>query len=151
MGGLLEFPALTLQRLEAALADLEKPLLLLATAGVLAGLSLALQEGEETVGVVVRFDPDAVGEYEETDLSALRLIASAEAEPALEVLVVESALSRTLVDRLLPQLSAETLACCQVRWQGHEPEADLLDEAVEKEGDTLDEYDDDHQSGGLAF
>jgi hypothetical protein len=144
-------PQATFQRVEAAVAELEKTLLLLAAAGVLAGLSLALQEGEETVRVVVRFDPDAVDEYEETDLSAVRLIASAEAEPALEVLVVESALSRTLVNRLLPQLSAETLACCQVRWQGREPEADLLDEAIEKEGDTLDEYDDDDQSGGLAF
>jgi hypothetical protein len=108
-------------RLEGVLAEVETPLSKLAAAGVLAGLSLILVDGEAHCGVSVLFAADAFGEAEEVDASALRLLASPEAEPVVEILVTDEPMSRVLVERLvLPALSPDALACCQVSYQAAE-------------------------------
>jgi hypothetical protein len=130
-------------RLETALTDLEKPLVTLASAGVLLGVGLVLREGEAVCGAEVFLEHDGVGEVEEADFSALRLLVGPEATASLEIICQESALARMLVETaLLPVLSAETLACSHVRWQGEdEPEVDplaadlLTEEAEDKEGE----------------
>src|SRR5215212_554529 len=61
-------------RLERAFTDLEKPLVTLASAGVLLGVGLTFRDGEEICGAEVVLEHDGVGEGEEADFSALRLL-----------------------------------------------------------------------------
>jgi hypothetical protein len=139
-------------RLETALTDLEKPLVTLASAGVLLGVGLVLREGEEVCGAEVFLEQDGVGEGEEADFSALRLLVGPEAQASLEIICADCALARMLVETaLLPALSADTLACSHVRWQGEdEPEvellaADLLTEEAEDEEGAFDGNDDERE------
>jgi hypothetical protein len=133
--------------LEGALAELEKPLTRLAAAGVLAGLGLTLVEGEERCGVSVVLEQDSVGEYEEADFSALRLLVGPEPEPVVEILVTDEPMSRLLVERvLLPALSPEALACCAVRYQAVETaEESTADIFGEEEFDGNDHDDEDRR------
>jgi hypothetical protein len=97
--------------------------------------------------VSVLFAADAVGEAEEVDVSALRLLASPEAEPVVEILVTDEPMSRVLVERvLLPALSPDALACCAVRYQAAEPadaflDADDFEEGPERIDEGLDDED----------
>ncbi len=138
---------------ERALTDLENPLVTLASAGVLAGVGLTFRDGEERCGAEIFLDQDDVGEGEEADFSALRVLVSPEAEMALAIICQDSGLARKLVDRLLPRLSAETLDVAQIRWQTEVPEADVRtadapeDERDEGDEEAWDEYDDEFESG----
>ena len=140
--------------LETALTDLEKPLVTLASAGVLLGVGLTFRDGEESCGAEVFLEQDGVGEIEEVDFSALRLLVGPEATASLEIICQDNALGRTLVERLLPQLAADTLAVAQIRWQGEGEEPDLPADPVleDDEKEAFDEYDDgDGEGGGVAF
>ena len=73
---------------------------------------------------------------------------------ALEIICQDNALGRKLVERLLPQLAADTLAVAQIRWQGEGEEPDLPAAPVleDDEEEAFDEYDDgDGEGGGVAF
>jgi hypothetical protein len=123
----LEFAPAKLERVEGALGDLGKPLTSLGAAGVLAGVGLTLVEGTDRCGVAVLFDAAAVGEAEAIDVSSLRLLASAEAEPVVEIIVTDEPMARLLVERvLLPVICPETLEISQVRYQAAEPEVDAV-------------------------
>ncbi len=131
-------------RLEMALTDLEKPLVTLASAGVLLGVGLTFRDGEESCGAAIFLDHDDVGEADEADFSALRLLVGPDATASLEIICQDNALGRKLVDHLLPRLAAETLAVTQIRWQAEAPEVDLLaEDALEEVKEETDEYDDD--------
>jgi hypothetical protein len=130
--------------LETALTDLEKPLVTLASAGVLLGVGLVLREGEEVCGASILLDHDDVGEAEVADFSALRLLVSPEAEVALELICQDSALGRMLVETaLLPVVSADTLACAGVRWQGSESATEVMEEEILTEGEEEEAFDGD--------
>lgn len=135
--------------IEAALADVEQLCVTLATAGVLVGLGLMFREGEEVCGAVILLDQDGVGDAEQVDFSALRLLVGTEATPSLEIICQDCALSRKLVDRLLPSLAAETLAVAQIRWHAETSEDDLLAEDNVEEDEEKGESDgnDDESEG----
>jgi hypothetical protein len=143
-------------RLETALTDLEKPLGTLASAGVLLGVGLTFRDGEAVCGAEVFLEHDGVGEVEEADFSALRLLVGPEATASLEIICEGCPLARMLVETaLLPVLSAETLACSHVRWQGREAEEDVpAGDSGEDRNDMeggFDESDDDFGSSGGGF
>jgi hypothetical protein len=134
-------------RIKAALSNMRKPLGVLASAGVLAGVTFQQRDAAGTVDVAVVFDAFDIGEVEAVDLSRLKLVASPQGQGSLQIVCADSPLGRELVEQtLLPGLSEETLDCCQVRWQGREPAAEGNGEDVREEVDgeeAKDEYDDD--------
>jgi hypothetical protein len=137
-----------LARIEAALASMRKPLVALASAGVLAGVTFQLRDVAGTIDVAVVFDAFDIGEVEAVDLSRLKLVASPQGQGSLQIACADSPLGRELVEQtLLPCLSEETLDCCQVRWQGREAaEGSVEDVREELDGEEAkDEYDDDSE------
>jgi hypothetical protein len=141
-----------LARIEAALVNMGKPLVALAAAGVLAGVTFLLRDGTGTIDVSVVFDAFDIGEVEAVDLSRLKLVASPQGQGSLEIVCADSPLARQLVEgHLLPRLSEESLDCCQVRWQGSEAEPDILVEDVSAEEEGSDEYDDDREGWGESL
>lgn len=144
------------ERIEAALASMRKPLLALAAAGVLSGVTFTLRDAAGVVRMHVVFDAFDVGDGEAVDLSRLRLVASPQGQGSLQIVCADSPLGRHLVERaLLPRLTEEALACCQVRWQGSGgvPDGDTED-SEDRSGDRneteggFDEYDDFGSGGG---
>jgi hypothetical protein len=133
-------------RIEAALGSMQKPLLALAAAGVLSGITFQLRDEAGACGIAVVFDLFDVADVEAMDLSQLRLVASPQGEGRLEIVCLDEPVGRHLVERaVLPCLSEEALDCCQVTWQGSEAAAEVREEdileALEEE-ETADEYDD---------
>jgi hypothetical protein len=92
---LLGFRGLT--ELENRLWEMNEPLRLLAAAGELAGLSFSMQDQTGIYGVRVLFDSYGVEDYEEVDLSGLRLLASAEACGHLHIVCLDSDFVQGLV------------------------------------------------------
>lgn len=85
---LLAFRGLT--ELENRLWEMYEPLCLLASAGALVAFSFQMEDPTGVFGVRVPIDSYGVGEYEEVDLSPLRLLASAEACGQLDIVCTDS-------------------------------------------------------------
>jgi len=76
---------------------MNEPLRLLAAAGELAGLSFQMEDQNGVYGVRVLIDTYGVEDYEEVDLSGLRLLASAEACGHLHIVCLDSDFVQGLV------------------------------------------------------
>ena len=92
---LLGFRGLT--ELKNRLWEMNEPLRLLAAAGELAGLSFQMEDQNGVYGVRVLIDTYGVEDYEEVDLSGLRLLASAEACGHLHIVCLDSDFVQGLV------------------------------------------------------
>ena len=71
----------------------------------------------------------------------------------MEIVCADVPLARSLVEgTLMPSLTEEALACCQVRWQGREAEVDACGEDIlDEEEETTDEYDGDGEGWGESL
>jgi len=92
---LLAFRGLT--ELENRLWEINDFLRLLVAAGELVELSFQMEDQTGVYGVRVLFDPYGVEDYEEVDLSSLRLLASSEACGQLDIICMDSEFVEGLV------------------------------------------------------
>jgi hypothetical protein len=92
---LLEFSGI--DELESALADMHKPLVLLAAAGVLAEITFTLQDPQGVCGATALLDPWDIEDFEAVDLSRLRLVANREACGRIEIVCLDSELAQSIV------------------------------------------------------
>jgi hypothetical protein len=100
----LEFSGI--DELETALVQMQKPLVFLAAAGVLAEMTFALHDQQGIYGAKAILDPDGIEDFEEVDLSRLRLAASSEASGRVEIVCLDGALTTAIVgEDWLPQAS----------------------------------------------
>jgi hypothetical protein len=140
--GHLEVP--NVARIKEVLASMKRPLGALARAGVLVGVTLQLRDAAGTIEVAIVFDAFDIGEVAAVDLSRLKLVASPQGQGRLEIVCAEGPLGRELVEQtLLPCLSDEALAYCQVRYVTGEPAGEALAGEIVEEEESADEYDDD--------
>jgi hypothetical protein len=148
----LEVAAAERERIEGALVSMRKPLLALAAAGVLSGVTFTLQDAAGAFSMDVVFDAFDVGDFDAVDLSRLTLVANPQGQGRLQIVCADVPLGRSLVEQsLLPSMTEDTLDCCQVRWQGREAEGDIpAEDSIDDLDDTeggFDEYDDHERSG----
>jgi hypothetical protein len=109
---LLEFSGI--DELETVLADIQKPLVFLAAADVLSEVSFHLHDVKGISGATATFDPYDAADFEDADLSPLRLLANPDGRGSLRIVCLDSALAQSIVgtDWLPP--SSATLECTQV-------------------------------------
>ncbi len=101
----LEFSGI--DELEPALAEMHALLVKLASAGVLAEMTFALQDQQGICGARVILDPWDVSDFEEVDLSRLRLVANGETSGSVEIVCTDSAFAEAIVGTdFLPAPSA---------------------------------------------
>jgi hypothetical protein len=105
---LLAFRGLT--DLENALCETRETLLLLVSAGELAGISFSMQDPDGVCGVHVSIDPYGVADYEEVDLSTLRLLASPDASGQLDIVCFKGGFSEWLMAADWSHLSTDALS-----------------------------------------
>jgi hypothetical protein len=86
-----------LTELENRLWEMHESLLLLAAAGALDELSFVMQDPNGVFGVRVIIDPYEVSDFEEVDLSTLRLLASPQALGQLDIVCQDSEFVEGLV------------------------------------------------------
>lgn len=131
---LLEFSGA--DELESALADMQQSLVLLAAAGVLADMTFSLHDSQGVCGATVTLDPYSVDDYEEADLSCLRLLVNSEACGSIELGYVDVALAQSIVGEDWLPLSSPSL-------QFRQGPANRSDNEDEKHQEDDDEYNDD--------
>jgi hypothetical protein len=100
--------------LEQGFEMIRNQLLSLISAGALSEVTFAFQEVDNVCGVTIIFDADNMDEFEEVDLSRLRLCASATGTGSVEFVCLESGVSEAFsqVEWLPPTYSS--LAWSQV-------------------------------------
>ena len=133
---LLEFSGL--DELETALAEMQKPLVILAAAGVLSEVSFHLHDPQGICGATATLDPYDIADFEEIDLSGLRLVANPEGCGSLRIVCLDGALVQQIVGEDWLPLSSATLECTQVNLDVSGNESDSRQE-------DNDEHDDDYQ------
>ena len=132
----LEFSSV--DELEAVLADIQQPLVILAAAGLLSEVSFHLHDPQGICGATATLDPYDVADFEEVDLSGLRLVANPEGCGSLRIVCLDGALVQQIVGEDWLPLSSATLECTQVNLDVSGNESDSRQE-------DNDEHDDDYQ------
>ena len=94
----------------------ERHLVLLAAAGLLGEISFYLHDDQGACGVQVTISPFDVGDYEETDLSRLRLLANPEASGCIEVGCIDGACALEISGANWLPAPSEVLSCSLVSW-----------------------------------
>jgi hypothetical protein len=91
---------------------MQKPLLSLLAAGALSEITFALHDEDSVCGVTVSFDVYNMEDFEEVDLSRLRLAAAPSGTGSIEIVCLEGAVTESFaqLDWLPP--SQPTLAWC---------------------------------------
>lgn len=133
---LLEFSSL--DELETALADIQKPLVFLVAAGLLSEVSFHMHDPQGICGATATLDPYDVADFEEVDLSQLRLVANPDGCGSLRIVCLDGALVQQIVGEDWLPLSSATLECTQVNRSVSGSESDSRQEGN-------DEHDDDYQ------
>jgi hypothetical protein len=93
---LLEFSGLS--ELETALESMNKPLVTLAGAGVLAQIAFEMRDPSGVFGAVASLDPYDVEEFEAVDLSRLQLLANTEGRGRIEIVYRDMQVAQAMVD-----------------------------------------------------
>jgi hypothetical protein len=123
--------------LETTLAQIEKHLVHLAGAGLIAGITFFLQDDRFVCGIQASISLYECADYEKVDLSRLQFLANPEACGSLQIVCVDSALAQQILgEDWLPQSSA-ALECTQVNLKVSGNESDSHQE-------DNDEYDDEY-------
>jgi hypothetical protein len=134
---------LGIDELEHALAVMHEPLVHLAAAGVLKGVSFFIEDSQGLCGIRVIIDLWEVSAFEEVDLSSLRLLANSEAPGTIEIALSDSAFAEEISGSdWLPEPS-EFLLCTLVT------DNETTDDVEQREEDG-DEYDDDEDVSEYA-
>lgn len=106
---LLEFSGI--DELETTLVAMHKPLVFLAAAGLLSDMTFALTDEQGVCGAQATIVPDDVTDFEEADLSALRLLANSQAQGALEIGCIECGFTQEITGTdWLPE-ATDVLSC----------------------------------------
>ena len=133
---LLAFRGLT--DLENALCETRETLLLLVSAGELAGISFQMETPNGVCGVHVIIDPYGVADYEEVDLSTLRLLASPDASGQLDIVCFAGGFSAGLMAADWSHLSTDALSL-SLRFG---TDNDIVDESEQRKEDRDDDDND---------
>jgi len=87
-----------LDQLEHALAEMHTSLVTLAGAGVLAQIAFELSDPSGVFGAVASLDPYDVEDFDEVDLSGLRLLANSQGRGRIEIVYRDAKLAEAMVD-----------------------------------------------------
>jgi hypothetical protein len=82
--------------LERGLETMQKPLLSLIAAGVLSEITFALHDEDSVCGVTISFDSYNMKDFEEVDLSHLRLAASTTGTGSIEIVCLDGAVAEAV-------------------------------------------------------
>jgi hypothetical protein len=115
---------------------MREPLVSLASAGVLSTIGFYLHDPHGVCGGQALFDPYSVEDYEEADLSGLRLLANPEACGTIEIAYVDRELALSIVEEDWLPLASPSLECTQGI-------ANVSDNEDEQDEEERDEYNDD--------
>jgi hypothetical protein len=132
--------------LENALAAMHEPLQLYAAAGVLEGVSLYYEDSQGLCGVKAIVDPWGISDFEEVDLSSLRLLATSEAPAVIEIALLDSAFAEEISGTQWLPAPSESLECRLVT------ASDTTDdmEQQEEDGDGYDDEDGSEYDGEIG-
>jgi hypothetical protein len=126
--------------LKTALAQMREPLVHLAAAGLIAAITFSLKDDQYICGVQVTISLYDVADYQEVDLSRLRLLANPEGCGRMQIVCLDGALVQSIVGAEWLPLSSAILECTQVNLGGN-------GEDSERRKEENDEYNDGQDAG----
>jgi hypothetical protein len=115
-------------QLGQGLAMIQKQLLSLVAAGSLCDLILAIHDFDSDCGVTISFEPYDMEEFEEVDLTRLRLAASTTGIGRIELVCLDGAVTDAFSQLEWLPPSHPNLAWCQVQQSESREDSSLLGE-----------------------
>jgi hypothetical protein len=113
-------------QLEEGIETIRKPLVCLVAAGVLSEITFAFHDEDSVCGVTVSFDAYNMEDFEETDLSRLRLVASPTGAVIMEIVCLDGAIAHAYINAEWLPPSHPRLAWHQVHHNEHLEKSHLL-------------------------
>jgi hypothetical protein len=133
-----------IDELKTALAQMQESLMFIAAAGLLSDITFTISDPQGSYGVQATISPYDVADYEEVDLSRLRLLANPEAPGSIEIGCVECAFAQEIAGTdWLPE-ATEVLSCTLVS------RGETLDTIEYQEEKSDGDNNDDETCGGFA-
>jgi hypothetical protein len=126
---------------------MHEPLVLLAGAGVLSEITFSLNDPQGVCGVRVSLDPFDIEDFEEMDVSRLRLLANPEAVGSIEIVCPDIMFAAAIAGTAWLPDATDLLTCALVTRSDSDRDREMPSPKLEDEEEERDDDEHENQSG----